>query len=122
MSVAFVFDEHFRGVYLATVRRHNADGGPPLDATEVGEPGDLPTGTPDPDLLAWAAANGRIVVTRDYGTMAAHLADRLAAGHSSPGVFLVRPRTSLAVLTGYLAIATHAGYPAEFADVVTYVP
>lgn len=122
MTAAFVFDEHLRGLYLAAVEQHNDRGAWLIDATEVGEPDDLPTGTPDPDLLTWAEANGRVVVSRDYGTMAGHLAAHLAAGRRSPGVFLIRPGTPLKVLVEHLAIAAHAGGPADFADRITFVP
>src|SRR5262245_65832287 len=44
---------------------------------------------PDPELLAWAAENGRILVTHDYQTMPDHVADRIAAGGRVAGVVIV---------------------------------
>jgi hypothetical protein len=44
----------------------------------------------DPDVLGIAASQGRILVTHDFRTMPKHFADFLAAGGSSPGVFLVK--------------------------------
>src|SRR5262249_31041526 len=35
---------------------------------------------PDRELLAWAAASGRILVTHDHQSMPDHVADRIAAG------------------------------------------
>jgi hypothetical protein len=122
VSIAFVFDENLRGPPLAAVRRHNRSGLPPVDATEVGEPADLPRGTPDPTLLVWAETNGRIVVTLDRQTMPTHLADHLAAGRHSPGVILVRTGTGLRELVDELMTATHAGFPADYADQVTFIP
>ena len=122
MDIAFVFDEHLLGLPLAAVERHNRGGRHPIDATEVGEPFDLPRRTPDPDLLIWAERNGRIVVTFDRKTMLTHLANHLAAGRHSPGVFLVRHSASLGAIIDYLEFATHAGEPADFADRVTFVP
>lgn len=53
-------------------------------------------GLSDPDVLALAAAQGRILVTHDFRTMPRHFAEFLATGASSPGVFLVKQRTPLA--------------------------
>ena len=122
MAIRFVFDEHFRNIFLKAVRRHNAAGGRPLAATEVGEPADLPRGLPDPDVLIWAEANGHILVTFDEDTMIGHLADHLAAGRHSPGIMIVRRGFSLGAIIDYLVLATYAGVPADFADRVTFVP
>src|SRR5262249_44398354 len=46
---------------------------------------------PDPELLAWAAENGRILVTHDHQTMPDHVADRIAAGGGGAGV-VIEPR------------------------------
>jgi predicted nuclease of predicted toxin-antitoxin system len=43
----------------------------------------------DPDLLEIAAEQGRILITYDRNTITRHFYDRLAAGKSSPGVFIV---------------------------------
>ena len=43
----------------------------------------------DPEVLAWAAANGRIVLTHDKATMVNHACDRLAAGQPMPGLFVL---------------------------------
>ncbi len=45
--------------------------------------------TPDPELLAWAAENGRILVTHDHQTMPGHVANRIAAGERVAGVVIV---------------------------------
>jgi len=121
VGVRFVIDEHLRVILLGTIRRHNTTGGRPIDATEVGEPPDLPLGTIDPDLLVWAERTGRIVVSLDANTLIAHFFDHLAAGRHSPGLFIVTPGATLGQIVSFLEIATHAGDPADFADTVTYV-
>ena len=45
--------------------------------------------TPDPELLAWAAENGRVLVTHDHQTMPGHVAGRIAAGEHVAGVVIV---------------------------------
>src|SRR4051812_46006264 len=44
----------------------------------------------DPELLEWAAAQGRVVVTHDAKTVPTFAYERLAAGKRMPGVIVVR--------------------------------
>ncbi len=46
-------------------------------------------GVPDPDVLAFAAVEGRILVSHDFQTMPTHFR-QFTKGHPSPGVLLVR--------------------------------
>jgi Domain of unknown function (DUF5615) len=46
----------------------------------------LPEGTPDPDVLAWAAVESRVLITNDRNTMVGFAYQRVAAGESIPGV------------------------------------
>jgi hypothetical protein len=45
----------------------------------------LPEGTPDPEVLAWAAAEDRILITNDRNTMVGFAYQRVAAGELVPG-------------------------------------
>jgi len=46
-------------------------------------------GVPDPEVLALAGKQDRILVSHDFQTMPQHFGDFLQAGGSSPGVLLV---------------------------------
>ena len=46
-------------------------------------------GLPDPEVLAFAADEGRILVSHDFQTMPKHFR-QFTAGRPSPGVLLVR--------------------------------
>jgi hypothetical protein len=46
----------------------------------------LPEGTPDPEVLAWAAAEGRVLITNDRSTMVGFAYRRVAAGEPVPGL------------------------------------
>jgi predicted nuclease of predicted toxin-antitoxin system len=46
-------------------------------------------GVPDPEVLALAAAQDRILVSHDFQTMPRHFGDFLQAHGTSPGVILV---------------------------------
>jgi hypothetical protein len=122
MPLRYVLDEHLRGALWLALRRHNAVGAYPVDVVRVGDPADLPLGTADPDLLAWAEREQRIVVTRDWKTMPGHLANHLQAGHHSPGVCLLRPGHRLPDLVFALALAAYATDPAEWTDQVKFLP
>ena len=46
----------------------------------------LPEGTLDPDVLKWAAAEGRVLITNDRRTMIGFAFRRAAAGENVPGL------------------------------------
>lgn len=48
----------------------------------------LPKGTPDRDVLAWAAAENRVLLTNDRNTMVGFAYQRVAAGEPVPGVIV----------------------------------
>ena len=55
-------------------------------------------GVPDPDVLALAAQQGRVVVTSDLRTTPRHFGDFLEAHGHCPGVFLVKQTALLAAV------------------------
>lgn len=123
MSPAFPLDENLRGDrFWQAILSHNHSGRYPVDAVRVGDPPDLPLGTPDPDLLLWAERNGRIVLTLDVNTMPGHFHAHLAAGRHSPGVMLIRPSTTLAEVIDYLALVSEAATAAEYEDTIRFIP
>jgi hypothetical protein len=64
-----------------------------------------PPGSTDPDILAWAEREGRLLVSGDRKTLLAHFADHLRAGRHSPGLFLLRPLSPLPQLVDFLVAA-----------------
>lgn len=46
----------------------------------------LPEGTSDPEILAWAAAENRVLITNDRETMIGFAYERLASGDPLPGI------------------------------------
>ena len=48
-----------------------------IQARRVGDPTDLPLGSPDSDILVWADRTDRIIVTEDAATFVAELAAHL---------------------------------------------
>jgi hypothetical protein len=78
-----VSDENFDGDILRGLYRRRPD----LDIVRVQDVG--LSATPDPEVLAWAAVEGRILLTHDRDTMPRFAYDRVRAGLPMPGVFLV---------------------------------
>lgn len=119
----FLLDEDTPGPLEGAIRRHNLRPDRlPVDAVRVGRPGAPPAGTLDPDVLAWAEAEDRILVSRDFNTLAQHLADHLAAGRHSSVVLLLRPGHSYAQVIDELEVIAHAGSPDDFRDRVQFLP
>src|SRR5579862_1253851 len=79
-------DENFDGdIWRGLLRRQ-----PDLDIIRVQDT-EL-TEEPDPIVLAWSAAEGRILLTHDRDTIPNFAYDRVRAGEPMPGVFLVSDR------------------------------
>jgi hypothetical protein len=81
--IRFAADEDFNNDVVRALRRSLPD----VNIVEVREAG---RGRPDPDVLAWAAEEGRIVLTHDVTTMTRHALERVARGEAMPGVIAVQ--------------------------------
>jgi predicted nuclease of predicted toxin-antitoxin system len=55
----------------------------------------LPEGTPDREVLAWAAAENRILVTNDRNTIVGFAYQRVAAREPVPGVIVTTNEQSI---------------------------
>lgn len=79
-------DENFNGDIVRGLLLRQPD----LDIVRVQDVG--LAGTDDPDLVAWAAANNRIILTHDRATMSDAAYERVAAGEEMAGVFILNDR------------------------------
>ena len=55
----------------------------------------FPMGTPDPEVLAWAAAEDRVLITNDRNTMVGYAYDRISADEKMPGLIVTTNEQSL---------------------------
>jgi hypothetical protein len=123
MPIAFVLDEHLRGKPIwHAIRRHNLSASLPINATRVGDPSDLPLGSSDAGILIWAECVGRIVVTEDAQTFPAEFARHLLAGRTSPGLFVIRPRATTAVVLSWLELVAADDHPEAWRDQFLFIP
>ncbi len=76
----------------------------------------------DPQVLDWAAANNRVIVTHDVNTMTGHAYERLEAGQFLPGVVIVPKELAIGSAIEELAILLACSQPEEFPNRVIYLP
>ena len=78
--------------------------------------------TPYPDILAWAAGEGRIVLTHDRNTMTGFASTRVNAGQPLPGLFVVERQTSLGQILNDLEAMAGASKMDDWKDQIIFVP
>jgi hypothetical protein len=122
MPLSYVLDEHLRRTLWRAIQLHNAADPRTIDVVQVGDPGDLPLGSTDPDILLWAEREDRVVVTRDYKTMPGHLATHLQAGHHCAGLYILRPRVPIPQIVDYLVLSAYTTDPALLRDQYEFIP
>jgi hypothetical protein len=119
--IRFVLDEHIPGPLWPAILQHNNHGYDFIDAVRVGDPVDLPGGSEDPDILIWAEANDRILISFDKRSLPGHLGRHLATGRHSPGIIILKSRTNPAAVIDLATIA-YASQAAEWLDLLKYFP
>lgn len=94
---------------------------PDLDIVRIQEAGLL--GADDRDLLAWAAAERRILITHDRNTIPGYYVyERIRAGEIMPGVFIVDDQLPLGKALDELLIFAVCSEDPEWRDQVVYIP
>jgi len=111
-----VSDENFDADILRGLFRRN----PNLDIVRVQDVG--LNATPDPDVLAWAASESRILLTHDRDTVPYFAYERVKAGQTMPGVFLVSNRMSIGQAIDEILIAVDCLAPEECSNFVRFFP
>lgn len=110
-------DAGFNGTVLKTLVRRE----PTLDIVRAQDVG-LRT-APDPEILEWAASEGRILLTHDKRTMPEFAYDRVRAGLSMPGVFLMDDQyMHIGDMVEEILLVVHCSEQHEWADQVRWLP
>src|SRR5688572_2876134 len=76
----------------------------------------------DPAVLAWAAANDRILLTHDRATMPDHAYQRVAAGEPMPGVFVLNDRLPVREAIDELLLVCACSEPPDWTNRVIHLP
>jgi hypothetical protein len=109
-------DENFNNGIIRGVLRANPD----IDIVRVQDVG--LRGADDPEVLAWAAAEERVLLTHDTRTMTKYAYDRLHAGEPMPGIFGVKATVAHAVAIDDILLLATCSLPDEWAGQVRYLP
>jgi hypothetical protein len=76
----------------------------------------------DPDVLIWAAANGRVVLTHDRQTMAGFTYARIAAGEPMTGLIVAESRATNRRVIDDLELICVATTAVEWVNRVEFIP
>jgi hypothetical protein len=79
-------------------------------------------GADDPTVLAWAAEEGRILLTHDRATMPDFAYDRVRSGLKMPGVFAASDRLPVRRVIDDILLIVHGSDPSEWDGIVLYLP
>ena len=109
-------DENFNGDIVRALLFRQPD----IDIVRVQDIG--LAGVGDRDILAWAAANDRIILTHDRATLPDYAYERLAAGEKMPGVFILNDRFPIGEATREILLMIACSEQPEWSDRVVYLP
>jgi hypothetical protein len=109
-------DEDFNNDILRGVQRRL----PGLDAPRV-QDAQLPQ-KEDPDVLEWAASEGRVLLTQDANTMTYHTYNRIKAGLPTPGVFVVPQELAISVAIEEILLLVQYNLEGEWEGQVRFLP
>jgi hypothetical protein len=93
---------------------------PMIDIVRIQDVGLL--GANDPRVLAWAAAEGRILVTHDGRTVPRYACQRVDAGGQMPGVFIVPLSLSVGQAIEDVLLLCQCSLEAEWEGIVLHLP
>ena len=82
----------------------------------------LPEGTLDPEILAWAAVENRVLITNDRETMIGFAFERLASGDPLPGIILTTNEQSIGGSVDDILIIAECMAEGEIRDQVIFLP
>lgn len=79
-------------------------------------------GAEDPDVLAWAAQNNRILLTHDVATITKYAYGRIQAGLPMPGVFEISQAVPVGIAIADLVLLIEYSTQDEWEGQVRYLP
>lgn len=110
-------DADVQGELIRGIRRRL----PEIDLVRVQDA--LPEGTSDPAVLAWAAAENRVVVTNDRNTMVGHACRRVSTKDEMPGLIVTTNEQSIgSAIEDILLLAEYMSVEEIRDQVVVYLP
>ena len=115
MKIKFQADADFNQIIVHALQRRE----PAIDFRTADEA--QMRGLPDPEVLAVAARDGRILVSHDHHTMPMHFANFIAT-QQSPGVFLLSQDLPIRIAVEELLMIWEASEAEEWSNTLQYLP
>ncbi|HEX5083787.1 MAG TPA: DUF5615 family PIN-like protein [Blastocatellia bacterium] len=115
MKIKFQADADFSNTIIKALRRRQ----PAIDFQSADEA--KLRGLPDPDVLALAAKEGRILVTHDCNTMPEHFAAFVISKYS-PGVFILAQDLPISLAVEELLTTWEASEAEEWVNILQWLP
>lgn len=112
----FLADEHIDLAVIRGLQRRYSG----LDITRVVEVG--LGGKSDPEVLEWAAAEGRVLVTKDKATVPSYAFERVGEGLPMPGVIVASRDLAIGQLIEELSLYLECVTDEEMHGQVFYIP
>lgn len=109
-------DENFNNDILRGLLRQV----PELDVVRIQDVG--LSGADDPQVLTWAADEGRVLLTHDVRTITRYAYERVEAGLAMPGVFEVSRALPLGQVVADLVLVATCSHEGEWEGQVQYLP
>ena len=109
-------DEDFNNDVLRGVRRRL----PSADMIRAQDTGHA--NVCDASVLAWAASEGRVLVTHDKSTMTAAAIDRITSCDSMPGLIVVHQRIPVGRVIDDIVLIVECSKPADWIDQIVFLP
>jgi hypothetical protein len=109
-------DENFNNDIVRGVIRRKPD----VDIVRVQDVGLC--GAEDPEVLEWAAQQGRVLVTHDVSTLSKHAHERAAAGKPMAGVFEISTALPIGQVIDDLLLIVECSLEGEWEGQVRYLP
>lgn len=109
-------DEHFNADIVRGILRRNSA----IDFIRVQEVGLGHTG--DPEILAWAAQERRVLFTHDITTMTVYAASRIASGSGMPGLFEVSRAVPIRQAIDDILLIAKCSLVGEWENQIIYLP
>ena len=109
-------DEDFNNRILRGLIRRTSE----LDIVRVQDAG--LAGQGDAEVLAWAAREGRVLLTHDVTTMKRYVDERVTAGLPMPGVFEVSQQIPIAQAIEDILLLAECSLEGEWEGQVRFLP
>ncbi len=119
MSIRFLLDEHVNKAIQRKLHRMLL---PIDDVLAIGDTDAPPKGTSDPDILIWIEKNSYILVSENRRTIPVHIAEHFALGRCFPGVFWIRPGSSVNDIVEELYLIWSASDIKEYQNNTLFIP